>query len=121
MFILCYVVLLQLSETLSILIPALIFLLLYKVCHISSARMIAFLKKYTVGKVFFILLLCEGIAFFPLLPFMIQTFSTYTSSPELFAYSIFILQLLPWTLKLKKAIELVQGNAKKQQDHAIYQ
>lgn len=113
-----YVLLWQITETLSIIIPAIIFLIIHYIFHMNVKDIKGMIKKHTKLKIAVILFILEAIAFIPMYPILQKVFSIYTSYANILTYSIFILQLLPWFLKFQKAKELLEED---NVDHAIYQ
>ena len=118
MLIFYYVVLWQITEALSIIFPAVIFLIIHYVLHINIADARKIVKKYSKIKIAAILLMIEARAFLPMFPFICNVFSVYTKHFQVLAFSIFLLQLIPWVLKFQKARELLEET---NDDTAIYQ
>ena len=118
MLIFYYVVLWQITEALSIIFPAIIFLIIHYVLHINIADARKIVKKYSKIKIATILLMIEASAFLPMFPFICNVFSVYTKHFQVLAFSIFLLQLIPWILKFQKARELLEET---NDDTAIYQ
>lgn len=119
MLIISYVLLLQLSELLSIMIPTIFFLIVRYVFHINIEKIRQAFDKYALFKVSLTLLLCECSSFLLIYPLLLRTFSQLTAYPQLISFSILFLQLFPWVLKCKKGYEIIKD--KKTKDHAIYQ
>lgn len=118
MLIFYYVVLWQITEALSIIFPTIIFLIIHYVLHINIAVARKIVKKYSKIKIAAILLMIEASAFLPMFPFICNVFSVYTKHFQVLAFSIFLLQLIPWVLKFQKARELLEET---NDDTAIYQ
>lgn len=118
MLIFYYVLLWQITETLSIMIPAIIFLIIHYIFHMNVKDIKEIIKKHTKLKIAAILFILEALAFIPMFPILQKVFSIYSSNAKILAYSIFILQLLPWFLKFQKAKEMLE---EEHDDHAIYQ
>ena len=78
MLIFYYVVLWQITEALSIIFPAVIFLIIHYVLHINIADARKIVKKYSKIKIAAILLMIEASAFLPMFPFICNVFSVYT-------------------------------------------
>lgn len=121
MLIISYILLLQLSELFSIMIPAIIFLILRYIFRISVNQMKQYFKKWTLPKIVVILLIIESSAFFIVYPLSIRVFTELTTQPKLCSYFILLLQLLPWIIKCIKFHEIVTGKKEENKDHAIYQ
>ena len=120
MLMISYVFLLQLSELLSIVIPAIIFLILRYAFHIPVDQMKQFFKKAALPKIIIIMLLCEGSAFLIIYPLLFSVFFSLTTSPFILSYSILLLQIVPWIFKCKKLYEIVHEKEVNDTDHAIY-
>lgn len=121
MLIVSYIFLLQLSELLSIIIPAIIFLILRYVFHIHIEQIRQAFYKHALFKVALTLLLCECSSFLLIYPLLQRTFSQLSTYPELISASILFLQLFPWIIKSKKGYDIVKDKKTETKDHAIYQ
>lgn len=116
-----YIILWQLSEGLSIILPALIFLFIRYSLKKSTHQMLLFFQTHIKLKLLFVTLLCEGISFFSLYNLMLTTFSIEVTYAHVLTWSIFILQLIPWALKYYEAYRYLSDKEEsKKQDTAIY-
>ena len=118
MLIFYYIVLWQITETLSIVFPKIVFLIIHYVLHVNIADARKKVKRYSKIKIAITLLLIEASAFLAMYPFICNVFSTYTKHFQILALSILLLQLIPWIFKFQKAKELLEET---NEDTAIYQ
>lgn len=118
MLIFYYIVLWQITETLSIVFPTIVFLIIHYVLHVNIADARKKVKRYSKLKIAITLLLIEASAFLAMYPFICNVFSTYTKHFQILALSILLLQLIPWIFKFQKAKELLEETS---EDTAIYQ